>query len=291
MRLVQPGVPQEQKHAQGYAPQLRRFRQSAATAPAAPQLLLWPEDGVPDLLDEDPLAPRLLGEWLGPGDLLLTGGFKIERDPLGRALGARNATWVIDPAGRIRGRYDKAHLVPYGEYLPMRWLLEPLGLSRVVPGDLDTWEGPGPRTLPLPGFGRVGVQICYEIIFSGQVVDRANRPDFIFNPSNDAWFGWWGPLQHFAQARLRAVEEGLPVLRSTPTGVTGVIDAYGRVAATVPPGGYAVLDSALPPPRPATLFAAIGNLAPFLFALLLAILAAAAPRLRLHKKAVRERAT
>ena len=79
---------------------------------------------------------------------------------------------------------------------------------RLAPGDLDFLAGPGPRTLDLPGFGRVGVQICYEIIFSGQVVDRANRPDFLFNPSNDAWFGAWGPPQHLAQARLRAIEEG-----------------------------------------------------------------------------------
>ena len=92
--------------------------------------------------------------------------------------------------------------------------------------------GPGPRTLDLAGdWGRVGFQICYEIIFSGEVVDRANRPDFIFNPSNDAWFGRWGPPQHLAQARLRAVEEGLPVIRSTPTGISAVIDADGRVVA------------------------------------------------------------
>ena len=93
----------------------------------------------------------------------------------------------------------------------MRPLLSALGLSRLAPGDLDFWAGPGPQTLDLPGFGRVGFQICYEIIFSGQVVDRANRPGFIFNPSNDAWFGAWGPPQHLAQARLRALEEGLPV--------------------------------------------------------------------------------
>jgi apolipoprotein N-acyltransferase len=123
------------------------------------------------------------------------------------------------------------------------------------------------------------------------VVDRADRPDFIFNPSNDAWFGWWGPPQHFAQARLRAVEEGLPVLRSTPTGVTGVIDAYGRVAATVPPGGFAVLDHALPPARSATLFARIGNVAPFLLALLLIGAAIVHSRLQLRRKRDTERLT
>ena len=96
-----------------------------------------------------------------------------------------------------------------------------IGLSRLAPGDLDFTAGPGPRTIDLPGeWGKVGFQLCYEIIFSGQVVDRRNRPDFIFNPSNDAWFGRWGPPQHLAQARLRAAEEGLPVIRSTPTGIS-----------------------------------------------------------------------
>ena len=128
-------------------------------------------------------------------------------------------------AGEILGRYDKAHLVPYGEYLPMRPLLSAIGLSRLAPGDIDFTPGPGPRTIDIGGeFGKVGFQLCYEMIFSGDVVDERNRPGFIFNPSNDAWFGSWGPPQHLAQARLRAAEEGIPVLRATPTGISAVID-------------------------------------------------------------------
>src|SRR5690606_23947636 len=133
----------------------------------------------------------------------------------GRAAGARNSVTALDDQGEIVGSYDKAHLVPYGEYLALRWLLEPLGASRLVPGSIDFWPGPGPRTLDLGRWGRAGIQVCYEIIFSGQVVDSANRPDYIFNPSNDGWFGSFGPPQHLAQARMRAIEEGLPVLRST----------------------------------------------------------------------------
>jgi apolipoprotein N-acyltransferase len=278
IRIVQPNVGQGQKHEEGYGPQLRRFREASTKASDEPRLLLWPEDGVPFLLDEEPYEARMIGEWLGEGDLLLTGGFKIERDEAGRPLGARNSVWAIDPDGRLLGRYDKAHLVPYGEYLPMRSLLEPIGLSQLVPGTLDTWEGPGPKTLNLPGFGRVGLQICYEIVFSGQVVDRRDRPDFIFNPSNDAWFGRWGPPQHFAQARLRALEEGLPVLRSTPTGISGVIDARGRVMASIPWNEPGLIDARLPPPAPATLFARFGNLLPFAFALLLVAAAVAVGR-------------
>ena len=137
----------------------------------------------------------------------------------GQLVAARNSVSALDSNGKLLGHYDKAHLVPYGEYLPLPWLLRPLGLARLVPGDLDFWPGPGPQTLTVLVGGKpvkVGLQICYEIIFSGQVVDRQNRPDFIFNPSNDAWFGTIGPPQHLAQARLRAIEEGLPVIRATP---------------------------------------------------------------------------
>ena len=131
-------------------------------------------------------------------------------------VAATNSIVLAGPDARLHGRYDKAHLVPYGEYLPMRPLLEALGLSRLVPGDIDFIPGPGPRTMSIPGFGKVGMQICYEMIFSGAMVDPADRPDFIFNPSNDAWFGDLGPPAHLAQARLRAIEEGLPIVRSTP---------------------------------------------------------------------------
>jgi apolipoprotein N-acyltransferase len=176
---------------------------------------------------------------------------------------------VLQPDSRLGGRYDKAHLVPYGEYLPMRPLLSAIGLSRLAPGDLDIRDGPGPRTLDLGSFGRAGIQVCYEIIFSGQVVDRANRPDFIFNPSNDAWFGAWGPPQHLAQARLRALEEGLPVLRATPTGVSAVVDAEGRALHSLPLGQAGAIEARVPPAAGPTPFARFGNVLAFALALLL----------------------
>jgi apolipoprotein N-acyltransferase len=157
-------------------------------------------------------------------------------------------------------------------------LLSAIGLSRLAPGNLDQIPGPGPRTLDLPIVGKAGFQLCYEIIFSGEVVDRANRPNFLFNPSNDAWFGSWGPPQHLAQARLRGLEEGLPVLRSTPTGISAVIDADGRLLRSIGPGRAAFMDARLPPPHPPTLFARFGNLLPMLLALLLAAAAIAVAR-------------
>ncbi|HEY0114281.1 MAG TPA: apolipoprotein N-acyltransferase [Allosphingosinicella sp.] len=291
VRIVQPNVDQRTKHEEGYGLQLRRFREAAIRPGDEPRLLLWPEDGIPFLLDEDPDSVQMIAEWLVPGDAVLTGGVKVERGPDGRAVGARNSAYAISSSGQLLARYDKAHLVPFGEYLPLRPLLTALGLSRVVPGDLDYWEGPGPRTVDLRGFGRAGIQICYEIVFSGNVADRADRPDFIFNPSNDAWFGWWGPPQHLAQARLRALEEGLPVLRSTPTGVSAIIDARGNLVQAIPWREQGVIDGRLPPAAAPTLFARAGNLMPFLFALLLIAAAFASARLQSRSKRASEQRT
>ena len=180
---------------------------------------------------------------------------------------------AMDAIGQILGHYDKAHLVPYGEYLPLRWLLHRIGLSRLVPGDLDFWPGPGAADHDAVNVDgkpvKIGLQICYEIIFSGQVVDRKNRPDFIFNPSNDAWFGTVGPPQYLAQARLRAIEEGLPVVRATPTGISAVIDADGRIVESLPLGTAGRIDAQLPVANAPTLFARYGNILPIGFALLL----------------------
>jgi apolipoprotein N-acyltransferase len=165
-----------------------------------------------------------------------------------------------------------------------------------VPGDVDFWPGPGPRTIVIPAPERdtairllegarirrtalkMCVQICYEITFSGQVVDEANRPDFIFNPSNDAWFGSWGPPQHLAQARLRAIEEGLPVIRSTPTGISALVDSAGQVVAAIDLGKQGAINAALPPAARPTLFSRGGNAIPLALALLLLVSAVAIAR-------------
>src|SRR3546814_2584482 len=118
-------------------------------------------------------------------DRMLLGALKLELDGTGEAVGARNAVMTVHADGSMGPRYDKAHLVPYGEYLPMRPLLSAIGLSRLAPGDIDFWPGPGARTLDLGAFGKAGLQLCYELIFLGQVVDRAHRPDFLFNRSEE----------------------------------------------------------------------------------------------------------
>jgi len=208
--------------------------------------------------------------------VLLTGGLSLTSSDGQAVDGATNSIYVFQPLGQIVGRYDKAHLVPYGEYLPMRPLLSAIGLSRLAPGDIDFANGPGPKTIKLPGnWGKAGLQLCYEIIFSGQVVDRNNRPDFIFNPSNDAWFGRWGPPQHLAQARLRAAEEGLPIIRSTPTGISALINPVGGLIGSIPWKQAGIIDGVLPPPLPPTLFARLGNIIPLTLGMLLLIAAIA----------------
>jgi len=270
VRIVQPNIGQQNKWDPGFEREnFRRLAGFTGRPGRTPRLILWPEAATPDFLSYETRPRRRIASLLGPGDLLLLGGVEPVFDARGQGVAAYNSVYALSPDARLLARYDKAHLVPYGEYLPMRPILSAIGLSRLAPGDMDFLSGPGPRTLDLGPFGRAGLQNCYEIIFSGNVVDRADRPDFIFNPSNDAWFGAWGPPQHLAQARLRAIEEGLPVIRATPTGISAVIDAQGRVLDSLPLGAAGAIDSRLPRPASQTLFARFGNLLSFAFALLL----------------------
>lgn len=272
LRVVQPNIGQQDKHKEAFdAINFRKLEGMTGAPETTPRLILWPEAAIPDYIEEEPWARARLATLLGPKDALLTGGVALEYDRTGKLAGARNSVFALLPDGRITSRYDKAHLVPYGEYLPMRPILSAIGLSRLVPGDLDFWPGPGPRTFNVPGFGRVGIQVCYEVIFSGQVVERGHRPAFIFNPSNDAWFGSWGPPQHLAQARLRAAEEGIPVVRSTPTGISAIIDADGTILNALPYRKAGYIEARLPPPGKPTLFARLGNILPLGLALLLAM--------------------
>ena len=282
VRVVQPNIGQESKWREGYdALATQRLASLSGRASEEPRLLLWPEAAVTaPLQDNRPAAgPSTAAERLrvaanlGPNDRLITGGLAVQSADGDKVDTASNSVFAIAPGGTVIGRYDKSHLVPYGEYLPMRGLMSSIGLARLAPGDLDFAPGPGPRSIDLGGqWGRVGVQLCYEIIFSGRVVDQSNRPGFIFNPSNDAWFGSWGPPQHLAMARLRAAEEGLPVIRSTPTGISAVIDAKGKVVQQVGWRQAGVIDAVIPPAAPtATPFARFGNVLPVLLGLLLII--------------------
>jgi len=291
IRIVQPNIGQHLKWMPGFDDVASRKLDKLSSMRDRPEeLIFWPEAAVTEpLSDNRPGAANYIVEertkatrTLGRRDLLLTGGLAFRSSDARTIDGAANSVFVLGPGGSFVGRYDKAHLVPYGEYLPFRPLLSAIGLSRLAPGDIDFQPGPGPRSLTLPeAWGTAGFQLCYEIIFSGHVADRNQRPDFIFNPSNDAWFGAWGPPQHLAQARLRAAEEGLPVIRSTPTGISALIDARGRVIDSIPWQKAGVIWGHLPPPTATpTLFARLGNLIPVTIGLLLIVAAIALSRRR-----------
>jgi len=283
IRIVQPNIGQEDKWRPGFEEEAARRLAILSGRPLGdPRLLLWPEAAVTDPLEDArtnehsafaEFERTRASSLLGPNDRLLTGGIAVASRDGVNVDGAANSVFALAPGGKVVGRYDKAHLVPYGEYLPMRPLLSAIGLSRLAPGDFDFTSGPGPRSINLGGhWGKVGLQLCYEIIFSGHVVDPNDRPAFIFNPSNDAWFGRWGPPQHLAQARLRAAEEGIPVLRSTPTGISAVIDARGNIVKSQPWRTAGAIDSVLPPPANSPPpFARFGNVIPIVLGFLLII--------------------
>lgn len=297
--LIQPLIPQEEREDPSkFEEQFIRTAQLTMPGNEEARLVLWPEAAIPDYLEDgyprryylartaaaDPaFARQRIGAVIGAESVLLAGLVHLDmgkRNGRLAAVSARNAVSAIDGEGVIFANYAKAHLVPYGEYLPMRPILEPLGLSRLVAGSIDYDPGPGPQTIDLARFGKAGIQICYEIVFSGQVVDRANRPDYIFNPSNDGWFGSWGPPQHLAQARLRAIEEGLPVLRSTTTGISAVVDANGVVHARIGRNRADRIDGMIPPAHAPTLFARLGNWLPLGWAVLLIAASVVAMRRR-----------
>src|SRR5437762_3478543 len=189
VRIVQPNIGEQDKWRPEFGEEAARRLANLSGPPTdEPRLLLWPETAITDPVedartDEHQAMAQFqrtrAASLLGPGDRLLTGGIAIASRDGVHVDGAANSIYVLGPGGQILGRYDKAHLVPYGEYLPMRPLLAAIGLSRLAPGDIDFTPGPGPRTIDLGGeFGKVGFQLCYEIIFSGHVVDWQNRPSF-----------------------------------------------------------------------------------------------------------------
>lgn len=230
-----------------------------APAPSRGRIIVWPEGSIRNLIGEEPGTRVLMGQVAGDG-LILSGGVSVDYDARGMPVRAFNSLYALDGRGRILARYDKARLVPFGEFLPFRSAFQALGLSALAAGALDFSHGPGPRTLHLPGYPSMGVLICYEIIFPGAIVARGDRPSWLLNISDDAWFGHSsGPHQHLAQARMRAIEEGLPIVRATTTGISAIIDAKGRLVRTVPLGKASLLGGALPAPRAPTPYSQNGN--------------------------------
>ena len=223
--------------------------------------VIWPETAATVFLDRSDDWRTYVAAAVPPGGLLITGTLRGD-PPQGEPDRYWNSLAVIDPAGRIVASADKFHLVPLGEYVPLRSVLGPL-VGKLTAGAGDFSAGPGPVTVRAAGVPPFSTLICYEVIFPGAVTDPKDRPDWLLNVTNDGWFGRSpGPYQHFASARFRAVEEGLPLARAANTGISAMVDPFGRVVAALPLGTEGVLDVLLPAPLSPTLFARTGLLLP-----------------------------
>jgi apolipoprotein N-acyltransferase len=259
VRLVQPNIAQTLKlDSDTRLQQIQTLMRLTLETPGFDKVkaVIWPESAANYLLDRDPELRALLAQAVPPGGVLITGAPRGEpaSGPLERIW---NSLSVLDGQGQVLGTADKFHLVPLGEYVPFRGILP--FINKLTPGSMNFTPGPGPRTLHEPGLPPFSPLICYEVIFPGAVTDPADRPELMVNVTNDGWFGTsTGPSQHFATARFRSVEEGIPMLRAANTGISGVIDAYGRVQTRSNLVVEAVIDATVPAALPATPFARFG---------------------------------
>ncbi len=270
LRIMQPNLQQDEKFnyaaRQAVMQHYLALSDRAAGADARGMQdvthLIWPESAFPFFLTREPEAMAQIAGLLAGKAVLITGGVR-PADPVppdGRITRAYNSIYVIGKDGSIVSVYDKVHLVPFGEFLPFQSLLERIGFVQLtkVPGGF--LSGGRRRALAIPGAPRALPLICYEAIFPGEAVPRGERPGWLINVTNDGWFGKSpGPYQHFQQARVLAIAEGLPLVRAANTGISGVVDPLGRVIKALPLGTEGVLDAPLPQPIPRTLYARAGD--------------------------------
>lgn len=294
LRIMQPNLSQQEKFDPARREEIMRRYVALSDRAASPERagvadvthLVWPEAAFPFLLHRDARALAQIAAMLPPGTTLITGAARIDEGYLpGEEPVFYNSIHVIGDDGTILESYDKVHLVPFGEYLPgvFARALEAVGLAPFVnvPGGFA--PGAATQSLSVPGLPRVAASVCYEAIFPGAVTPGTERPGVLLNVTNDGWFGDTpGPRQHLAQARLRAVEEGLPLVRAANTGVSAVIDPYGRFVAVLPVGVAGVIDAGLPQALEPTFYARFGD---GVFASLLLICVAAALLLRMREAA------
>ena len=256
LRIMQPNLAQDEKFNYG-AKQSVMSRYVAlsdrATGPGATGVrdvthLIWPESAFPFFLARETDALAQIAELLPPGTVLIVGAARpASMAPTGAVVRAYNSIYVIDHDGSILSVYDKLHLVPFGEYLPFQDFLEGLGLMQLTKQRGGYVPGSVRKPIAVPRAPPFLPLVCYEIVFPGEAVPRGERPDWLVNLTNDGWFGnSTGPYQHFQEARVRAIEEGLPLVRAANTGISAVLDSLGRIVAALPLGTEGVLDAPLP---------------------------------------------
>jgi apolipoprotein N-acyltransferase len=264
LRIMQPNLPQDEKFrpaAKDRVLDLYSSISDRATGPERSGLrdithLIWPESAFPFFLEREPDALARLADLLPPGVVLITGAARVEEAGAGQGdPRVYNSIRVIGDDGAILGTYDKAHLVPFGEYLPFQNFLESLGFEQLTRVRGGFTPGGRRRALNVPRLPPAAPLICYEAIFPGAVLPDGERPNWLLNVTNDAWFGNTpGPHQHFAQARLRTIEEGLPLVRAANNGISAVVDPLGRIVRIRELGTDGVIDANLPQSIPPTVY-------------------------------------
>jgi apolipoprotein N-acyltransferase len=293
LRIMQPNLQQDVKF--NYAARQQIMNRyvalsNRALGPDAPGMkdvthLIWPESAFPFFLAREPDALAQITNLLPPGAVLITGAARVAEPYNPTAPAALNSIYVIDHAGGILAAYDKVHLVPFGEYLPFKPLFERLGLQVITKQIGGFQPGDRRRLIAIPNTPPALPLICYEIIFPNEIVPPGERPGWIVNVTNDGWFGIsTGPYQHFQQARVRAIEEGLPLVRAANTGISAVVDPVGRIINSLPLGEDGVIDSPLPRAIAAPPYARLGDMPA---ALMVAIALIVVVRRRLQTDAVK----
>jgi apolipoprotein N-acyltransferase len=258
LRLVQPNIPQRLK----FQPELLdvhledQIQLGSAHADPAPTHIIWGETAAAFFVADDVPRRTRLADVTPAEGLTIVG--TLRRPPEGQEFRVWNSLIALDSSAAVVAHYDKAHLVPFGEYVPFRNFI---GISKLTAGTTDFSRGPGRITLDLPGLPPASPLICYEVIFPGNVTERGGRAQWLLNLTNDAWYGLSaGPYQHFAAARLRAVEEGLPLVRVANTGISAIVDPYGRIVRLLGLGERGIVDGPLPAALASqTFYGRVGN--------------------------------
>ena len=270
LRIMQPNLQQDAKF--NYAAKAEVMQKYLALSDRAsgPQstgvrdasILIWPESAFPFFLTREADAMAQIADLLPKGTVLVTGSVRAPEAPPGaRITRAYNSIYTIDHDGSVLSVYDKLHLVPFGEYLPFQDWMEKLGFVQLTKVQGGFIPGTRRRTMDIPSAPRALPLICYEVAFPGSISSRDDRPGWIVNLTNDGWFGMsTGPYQHLQQARMRAIEEGLPLVRAANTGISAVIDPSGRIVARLGLGIEGVLDASLPTALPPTVYARLRDI-------------------------------
>ena len=228
----------------------------------AATILIWPESAFPFFLSREPDAMAQIAQLLPKGTVLVTGAVRPPDQPAGtRVTRAYNSIYVIDHDATILSVYDKLHLVPFGEYLPYQSFMERIGFQQLTKQIGGFIPGDRRRNMDIPGAPKMLPLICYEAVFPGEIAAADGRPGWIVNLTNDGWFGIsTGPYQHMQQSRVRAIEQGLPLVRSANTGISAVVDPAGRIVARLDLGVEGVLDAGLPAAISPTIYSRTGDI-------------------------------